>query len=155
VASNRSRETAYGDVIAGLLDVRVDPASQRFDAEIAAAEEEGRIDPQTAKVLRWWQRESIRGLVEHARTVVPATLVALEQSAVGAGAETEASSRSWARAVGDDLGSDSVLDLTRSAGKVHAETLHSADETVPPPADLADHRRRLLVAGLTRVSHDH
>jgi len=26
---------------------------------------------------------------------------------------------------------------------------------VPPPADLADHRRRLLVAGLTRVSNDH
>ena len=150
MASKRSRETAYGDVIAGLLDVRVDPASERFDAEIAAAVEEGRIDPQTAKVLRWWQRESIRGLVEHARTVVPATLVALEQSAVGAGAETEASSRSWARAVGDDLGTEPVVDLT-----LHAEKARSVAETVPPPADLADHRRRLLVAGLTRVSNDH
>jgi len=163
VASNRSRETAYGDVIAGLLDVRVDPASQRFDAEIAAAEEEGRIDPQTAKVLRWWQRESIRGLVDHARTVVPATLVALEQSAVGAGAETEASSRSWARAVGDDFVADPVVDLTARAGTVQAATVHpdpvhsdsAHADPVPPPADLADHRRRLLVAGLTRVSNDH
>ncbi len=152
MTSKRSRETAYGELIAGLLDVRADPASQRFDAEIAAAEDEGRIDPQTAKVLRWWQRESIRGLVEHARTVVPPTLVALEQSAVGAGAETEASSQSWARAVGDDgswgraVGDETVVDLTSPPSTAPA---------VSPPADLAEHRRRLLVAGLTRVRTDH
>lgn len=149
MSSKQSREQAYGDLIAGLLDVRVDPASERFDAEIAAAEQEGRIDPQTAKVLRWWQREAIRGLVEHARTVVPATLVALEQSATGAGSETEASARSWARAVGDDEGSHSLPSAPTE------DSLVDLTAQIPKPADLAQHRQRLLVAGLTRVRTDH
>src|SRR6478609_4802720 len=78
MASRRSRESAYADLVAGLLDVRTDPATDRFDAELAAAEEDGRVDPQTAKVLRWWQREALRALVDHARTVVPPTMLAIE-----------------------------------------------------------------------------
>src|SRR5438034_5526177 len=104
MASRRSRESAYADLVAGLLDVRTDLATDRFDAELSAAEDDGRIDPQTAKVLRWWQRETLRALVEHARAVVPPTLLALELSAAGAGQEVEESSQSWARAAGDDLG---------------------------------------------------
>src|SRR5436309_9249318 len=95
MASRRSRESAYADLVAGLLDVRTDLATDRFDAELSAAEDDGRIDPQTAKVLRWWQRETLRALVEHARVVVPPTLLALEQSAAGAGQEVEESAQSW------------------------------------------------------------
>jgi hypothetical protein len=145
MTSRRSREGAYADLVAGLLDVRNDPATDRFDAELAAAEEAGRIDPQTAKVLRWWQRESLRTFVEHARVVVPPTLLALEQSVSGADREVEVSARSWARAVGDDDAAERT-----SAAPPEADD----EDGVPPPADLSEHRRRLLVAGLTRVRED-
>ena len=98
MTSDRSREAAYADLVAGLLDLRTDPATERFDAELAAAEEEGRIDAQTAKVLRWWQRESLRTMVEHASSVVPPTMLALERAATGSEHEVQASARSWARA---------------------------------------------------------
>jgi len=149
VTSQRSREAAYADLVAGLLDLRADPATGRFDAELASAEEEGRIDAQTAKVLRWWQRESLRTLVEHASAVVPPTMLALEAAAGGSQREVESSAQSWARAAADES--------TRPAGSVSTDdqdtqTLSDTDDAdVPPPTDLSEHRRRLLVAGLTRV----
>ncbi len=187
MATRRSREAALSDLVAGLLDARLDPATERFDAELAAAEEDGRIDPQTAKVLRWWQREALRALVEHARVVLPPTLLALEQAAAGADREAEASAASWARAVAEesDPGGGtppgggrrsterdhgvptgwrpSEVDVRDSAGYVpDAQDAQDADEPadadddspeppLTPPADLSEHRRRLLVAGLTRV----
>jgi hypothetical protein len=154
MATRRSREAALSDLVGGLLDARSDPATERFDAELAAAEEDGRVDPQTAKVLRWWQREALRALVEHSRTVLPPTLLALEQAAAGADREAEASAASWARAVADD--SDDPGPGTRRAGtREHdADAVASSEPAEPPlnpPADLSEHRRRLLVAGLTRV----
>ena len=44
MTSQRSREAAYADLVSGLLDLRTDPATERFDAELAAAEDQGRID---------------------------------------------------------------------------------------------------------------
>jgi hypothetical protein len=179
MASRRSREVAYADLVAGLLDVRTDPATERFDAELAAAEDAGRIDPQTAKVLRWWQRETLRAVVEHAQAVFPPTLLALEQSATWADREVDVSSRSWARASGDDPDAPArsfsrrvpatVGTPYRAAGieddaDVVADDYDETDETdgtnetepatvspLPPPTDLSEHRRKLLVAGLTRV----
>jgi hypothetical protein len=148
VTSQRSREAAYADLVAGLLDLRSDPATDRFDAELAAAQDEGRIDAQTANVLRWWQRESLRTMVEHASSVVPPTMLALEQAAAGSEREVEGSAQSWARAAGDDLA------LRAPRASVDGPTTEPdvpAEEPVPPPTDLSEHRRRLLVAGLTRV----
>jgi hypothetical protein len=152
VTSSRSREAAYADLVAGLLDLRSDPATERFDAELAAAEDEGRIDPQTAKVLRWWQRESLRTMVEHASAVVPPTMMAIEQAAAGSELEVEVSSQSWARAAGDSVGATPAADIASSGSA--AAVPDAADDSspaVPPPTDLSEHRRRLLVAGLTRV----
>jgi hypothetical protein len=183
MTTRRSREAALSDLVAGLLDARVDPATERFDAELAAAEEDGRIDPQSAKVLRWWQREALRALVEHARVVLPPTLLALEQAAAGADREAEASAASWARAVaeeGDPDGGTPPGGGRRSSDRDHGSVAgpsrpsevdvreqpeaaaadddadDAADDDAPeapltPPADLSEHRRRLLVAGLTRV----
>ena len=134
--------------MAGLLDLRSDPATERFDAELAAAEDDGRIDSQTAKVLRWWQRESLRTMVEHASAVVPPTMLALEAAAGGSQREVESSAQSWARAAGDDSTRDSG---TRTAAENRPESGADTDDEVPPPTDLSEHRRRLLVAGLTRV----
>jgi hypothetical protein len=182
MATRRSREAALSDLVAGLLDARLDPATDRFDSELAAAEQDGRIDGQTAKVLRWWQRESQRALVEHARVVLPPTLLALEQAASGAGREVEASAASWARAAADEPddgggtppggprgrstatsgGRTTTVPLREEPGTGESEdaddTADDTDDTsddtesvLTPPADLSEHRRRLLVAGLTRV----
>jgi hypothetical protein len=156
VTSQRSREAAYADLVAGLLDLRSDPATERFDAELAAAEDEGRIDSQTAKVLRWWQRESLRTMVEHASSVVPPTMIALEAAAGGSEREVASSAQSWARAAGDDSARDAGAGAGAGSGaKAGAGTgpgsAAEPDDEVPPPTDLSEHRRRLLVAGLTRV----
>jgi hypothetical protein len=165
MTSDRSREAAYADLVAGLLDLRTDPATERFDAELAAAEEEGRIDAQTAKVLRWWQRESLRTMVEHASSVVPPTMMALERAATGSEHEVQASARSWARA-GSQPGPAGPAGPAGPVGPAapaapapasladvsHRDEADDLDEpVVPPPTDLSEHRRRLLVAGLTRV----
>jgi hypothetical protein len=139
----QSREKAHADVVGGLLDARNDLATERFDAELAAAEAGGRVDPQTARVLKWWQRESMRALVEHARTVVPPALTALEDAASEAERGVQTAARSWGRASGD-------LD-----GELDARPAQvAADGTFVPPADLSAHRRRLLIAGLTTVRKD-
>lgn len=145
MSSKRSRETAYGDLVAGLLDVRRDPATERFDAELAAAEEDGRIDAQTARVLRWWQRESLRSVVEHARAVVPPTLLALEQAAEGAGADAETAAASLARVAGDDA---------RGTGPTSRGRPGPLEPDAAAPTDLDERRRRMLVAGLTRVRRE-
>jgi hypothetical protein len=145
VASKRSRETAYSDLLTALLDVRLDPATDRFDAELEAAEADGRIDPATAKVLRWWQRESLRSMLEHTRAVVPPTLIALEKAAGRVDDEVEAASESWARVAGDDAPPTAPR---RSRVPAPQDEVPASD--VPPPADLSEHRRRMLVAGLTR-----
>jgi hypothetical protein len=152
VTSQRSRQAAYADLVAGLLDLRSDPATERFDAELAAAEDEGRIDSQTAKVLRWWQRESLRTMVEHASSVVPPTMIALEAAAGGSEREVASSAQSWARAAGDDSARDAGAGAGAKAGAgTGPGSAAEPDDEVPPPTDLSEHRRRLLVAGLTRV----
>jgi hypothetical protein len=145
VASRRSRETAYGDLLTALLDVRLDPATDRFDAELEAAEADGRIDPATARVLRWWQRESLRSMLEHTRTVVPPTLIALEKAAGRVDDEVEAASESWARVAGDD-----APPTPNRHSRVPAPKDDEPATQITPPADLSEHRRRMLVAGLTR-----
>jgi hypothetical protein len=110
-----SRERALGDVVAGLLDARLDPATDRFDAELAAAEADGRIDAQTARLLRWWQRESLRGLVEHARRTIPTTVVALDEANSAARTGNEESAAAWARAEQPDRSRTIDLDERRQA----------------------------------------
>ena len=145
MASRRSREAAYSDLLTALLDVRLDPATERFDAELEAAEADGRIDPATAKVLRWWQRESLRAMLEHTRSVVPPTLMALEKAAGRVDDEVEAASESWARVAGDE-----ATPTPARRSRVPAPPDDDSGHDVPPPADLSEHRRRMLVAGLTR-----
>ncbi len=146
MASKRSREAAYGELLTALLDVRLDPATERFDAELEAAEADGRIDPATARVLRWWQRESLRAMAEHARSVVPPTLIALEKAAGRVDDEVEAASESWARVAGEEPS----LAPTRRHRAPSPPTTDDSSGALPPPTDISEHRRRTLVAGLTR-----
>lgn len=123
---------AYADLVAGVLEARTDLATARFDAEVAAAEAEGRIDTRTARALRWWQRESLRALTEHARTTLPPALAALDQAQADATRAADDAAEAWARAVGD--------------------TGPEPSTPLPVPADLTERRRRLLVADLSPVS---
>ena len=84
-------------------------------------------------------------MVEHASTVLPPTMLALEKSASGSEREVEVSAQSWARAA--ENGDTSARDIDESDD----DDENDNEPPAPPPTDLTEHRRRLLVAGLTRV----
>lgn len=163
---NRDLTSAYADLVAGVLDARSDAATQAFDAEIAVAESEGRIDARTARALRWWQRESLRSLVEHSRTALPPALAALGQAQADAARGTADAAESWARAVGDTTappppGPDlrrpappapSVVASAAEAAEAPRSSL--SDVTLAAPPDLRERRRRLIVAGLSPLPRE-
>ena len=92
--------SAYADLLAALLAVRNDPATARFDAELAAAEARGSIDGATARTLRWWQRESLRGLSDHLGAVLPDLLTHLAEAQAEALEAVGFSALSWSAASG-------------------------------------------------------
>jgi hypothetical protein len=92
--------SAYADLLAALLAVRSDPATARFDAELAAAEARGSIDGPTARTLRWWQRESVRGLADHLAQVLPDLLTGLSAARAAAAESVADSAASWSHATG-------------------------------------------------------
>src|SRR5512145_608011 len=73
-------DRVYADLVGGLLDARDDPATARFDHELALAVEAGQVTAATARRLRFWQRASLRLLADHTRSVLPTALGALEAS---------------------------------------------------------------------------
>jgi hypothetical protein len=146
-----ARESAYAELVAGLLDARDDVATARFDAELATAEAEGRIDTATARTLRWWQRAAVRGVVDHARTAVPAVLAALDRAHDSAVDEADAAARAFddafaAASPEPDLPASPPRSV-EAVGPVETpgsgEPRTAVDLTEPVGA------RRLLVAGLT------
>lgn len=74
------RSQIHAELVAGLVDARDDPATARFDAELDSALARGTITADTAHRLRFWQRASVRLLADHARSVLPAALSALDSS---------------------------------------------------------------------------
>ena len=101
--ADRARTAAYADLVSALAGSRRDPATERFDLELAAAEAAGSVDPVTARTLRWWQRESVRAVEDHLSTVLPDVLNRLEASERDAVATVAASAGSWAAASGTTM----------------------------------------------------
>jgi hypothetical protein len=95
---DNGRSTAYADLLSALLALRADPATARFDAELAAAEAAGLVDGSVARTLRWWQRESMRGLADHLAAVLPDLLTELLESDRAAAETVRAAQSSWAEA---------------------------------------------------------
>jgi hypothetical protein len=95
---DNGRSTAYADLLSALLALRADPATARFDAELAAAEANGLVDGSVARTLRWWQRESMRGLADHLAAVLPDLLTELLESDRAAAETVRAAQNSWAEA---------------------------------------------------------
>ncbi len=95
---------AYASLVTALVGVRRDPATARFDAELAAAEAAGGVDPSVARTLRWWQRESVRGVEAHLAGVLPAVLTSLATAEHTALDAVASSAASWAAATGPEGG---------------------------------------------------
>ena len=137
-----ARQVAYADLVGGLLDARQDPATERFDAELSAAIAAGSVTPGAARTLRYWQRAGIRGLVEHARHVLPPALVALEAARDESSETVAAEQQSWAAATAGTPGEAAEPAATPAGG---------------PSINLTERRQsRLIVAGLmaSRTSDD-
>ena len=129
-----ARHVAYADLVGGLLDARLDPATERFDEELAAAVAEGTVTGDAARTLRFWQRASVRGLVDHARHVLPPALTALDAARDESQETVDAEQRSWAEATGDE-----------PTGAPAATSTSSDNRSI----NLTEHRHsRLIVAGL-------
>jgi hypothetical protein len=141
MTTDGARHVAYADLVGGLLDARLDPATERFDAELAAAVAAGTVTGDAARTLRFWQRASVRGLVDHARHVLPPALTALDAARDESQETVDSEQRSWTEATGD-----------RATGTSPTTSTPSEDRSI----NLTEHRHsRLIVAGLmTSAAHD-
>jgi hypothetical protein len=92
------RQDAWSDLVSGLLDARDDPATARFDEELAAAVEAGEVTPHAAHRLRYWQRACLRALSDHVLTVVPTSLAALAEAREDANRYADQAARTLADA---------------------------------------------------------
>ena len=146
----------WTDLVGGLIDARADPATARFDAELADAVAAGAFPEETATRLRFWQRASVRAVADHARTVLPVALGALDaarreaqEDAEVAAATLEAATAARAAAAepaedtGVPLRSDEV-DLLRRA---------STPEPARPSTLEGDHPRQLVAGLVTALEH--
>jgi hypothetical protein len=134
------RQDAWSDLVSGLLDARDDPATARFDEELAAAVEAGEVTPHAAHRLRYWQRASLRALSDHVLTVVPASLGALAEAREDASRYADQAARTLAdaaRAAQDAAGRPDTPPA-RSANTLPAETPPrvAQPETAAQQADL-------------------
>jgi len=132
--------SAYADLLAALLAVRSDPATARFDAELAAAEARGSIDGPTARTLRWWQRESLRGVSDHLAEVFPDLLTHLSTAQAAAVESVAESAESWSLASGlaPEPGAPAgsgVADAPGEPAGSHLRPVDSLTDPLPlPPA---------------------
>jgi hypothetical protein len=143
--ADHGRPSAYADLLAALLAVRSDPATARFDAELAQAEARGAIDGATARTLRWWQRESLRGLSDHLAAVMPDLLDHLSEAQRDAQESVEASATSWSDATArSEPGAEQVAVHDVPSGGSH---LRPVDDVAGPAARPLPPAPRLLRPG--------
>jgi hypothetical protein len=124
--ASRSAYTALTDIVLALLDARPSAAQERFDSELAAAVTAGKLDGDTARTLRWWQRESDRGVRDYLAAVLPGVFGTLESATADAAGGVRAAADAWQR-----------------AGRTDEPRAQPAK-----PIDITSHRRRQVVAAM-------
>lgn len=133
-----ARSSAYGDLITAVLDLRPPTATATFDQALSDAVANGQLSEPLARQLRWLQRETVRDVIAHASTVLPATLVSLE-----------ASTNEFADVLEEAVPRADEMPAP-PAPTVHDRVDDLAPETLTDtPVDLT--ARRLLVAGLRPI----
>ena len=135
--ADTGRSTAYADLLQALIAVRSDPATARFDAELARAEADGRLDGPTARALRWWQRETLRGLTEHLADVLPDVLDRLANADDAAREAVHDSEQSWQEATRSMPASAIASGDEVSAPTPHSPSAHSSSGPAAPSAPSA------------------
>jgi hypothetical protein len=89
---------ALAALVAAVLGARAAPATERFDAELRRAQDEGLLDAGTARTLRFWQRASVAEVGEYAAAALPAVLVTTADADDDAHAAAELAAGSWEQA---------------------------------------------------------
>jgi hypothetical protein len=145
VSTDASRLSAYADLVAAVLDLRSSAAREAFDEALAKARASGEIADDLARQLRWLQRQSERALVEHAESVLPPALVALDQSATDAQAAPADHLPTARPASPPPTTPDSATDEP-------ADELPDELPDDEPAAVVNLQSRRLLVAGLRPIT---
>lgn len=138
MSTDAGRLAAYADLVAAVIDLRSPMTREAFDGALADAVASGALSDDLARQLRWLQRQNERAMVEHAESVLPPALVALDRSAADA----------------PPVLAD-VLQTAPPAVPPEVAPLATADDRVEdePAAVVNLQSRRLLVAGLRPITH--
>lgn len=160
--SEADHDRVYADLVGGLLDARDDPATARFDHELASAVEAGQVTAAAARRLRFWQRASLRLLADHTRSVLPTALGALEASR-REGADyvaqlidvvheeaADVASGEAERAAARRTAVESPADVTTASAP--RDTPERASATESSAASSLEERHRLIVANLVKAA---
>lgn len=133
----------FGDLVAGLLDARDSPASDRFDDELARAVAAGELSADRARRLKAWQSAAVDEVADHVRTVLPATLDAL------VAARVRAAQRVQAIAAAETPEAAVRPSPAQGHPGTPDDTPEPASDTLPPPdSSLESRPARELVADL-------
>lgn len=140
----------WTDLVGGLIDARSDPATARFDAELADAVATGALSEGTATRLKFWQRASLRAVTDHARTVLPIALGALDAARRDAQEDVEVAAAMLAAATGvKAAAAEPAEDTVVPQPPEEIDLLRRASTPEPAqPSTLEEDRPRELVAGL-------
>ena len=155
-----------GDLVAGLIDARETPASDRFDQELEAAVQAGQITPDAARRLRLWQRASVSELADHIRQVLPTALSALADARDEAQRRVQEREAAAMAAVEPATPPPGLAGMPADtpAGAAPTEAVRDTPEPASAeagddPSSLEERPARMMVADLvvtrTPVHHDH
>lgn len=145
MSTDAGRLAAYADLVAAVLDLRSPATRDTFDDAILEAQRAGGISDDLARQLRWLQRQNERALVEHAESVLPPALVALDRSAADAVPSLAGVLPTLAQAAASGATAPGVPTVD-----------HPDDSPADDAAPVVDlQARRLLVAGLRPIAHTH
>jgi hypothetical protein len=149
VTTDAGRLAAYADLVAAVLDLRPATTREAFDKAIVDGLSSGTITDDLARQLRWLQRQNERAMVEHAESVLPPALVALDRSAADALSPVSSvlQTASPEPSAGTEAATDPVID------PVTSDLDDLPDDE--PGAVVNLQARRLLVAGLRPIAHSH
>jgi hypothetical protein len=161
---------AWSEVVSAVLDARADPATARFDEELAAAQQAG-LPADVARALRYWQRASVRAALDHARTTLPTVVGALVQSVGDASTAVDEQDQAWRAAIESVAGPARLTPVGQHEASSGAEPAvertgapTDAPAAAPAPAAFGQdpvpaavplrptEPRRLLVAGLAPLT---
>lgn len=127
--AGRGRQRAYSDLLTGLIDLGPTTASDRFDDLLTQARAAGQISDDTARVLRWWQREALRAQADHVLTTAPTLLAALDQASGEALESAHRAERSWEQATGGSGPVSEAADHVTTSPNVPSATTSAAEES--------------------------